>query len=97
MFLDKYFGFAAGHFLHFKVGIFNANAAEQPNLGPAMVQGTAGVRAPSALLATSHGFCSWGNPQSCWSVGWRQKSSEEFAQGGARVKPFLVPNGDGEL
>lgn len=46
---------AAGHFLHFKVEIFNANAAEQPNLGPAVAQGTAGVRAPWALLVTSWG------------------------------------------
>lgn len=67
---------------------------EQPDLG----QGTAGARAPSALLATSHRFGSWGNPQSCLEPGGEaKKSSEEFAQGGAQVKPFLRPRGDGEL
>lgn len=61
MFLNKYLGFAVNsplqllpshHFLHFKVGIFNANAAEQPNLA----QGIVGLRAPSSLLGSATGL-----------------------------------------
>lgn len=35
------------------------------------------------------------SPAGAWDGG--EKSSEEFAQEGALVKPFLVPDGDGEL
>lgn len=65
MFLNKYLGFAVNsllqllpshHFLHFKVGIFNANVAEQPNLASGRFQGIIGVRAPSALLGSATGL-----------------------------------------
>lgn len=102
-FLHKHLGFALNsplqrprrsrRFLHFKVGIFNANAAAQPNAVPAAAGGAVGVRAPSALLAAGHGILSWGNPGSCPSMGWRWNSSEDFAQGGARVEPFIAPHG----
>lgn len=62
MFLNKYLGFSVNcllqllpshHLLHFKVGIFYANAAEQPNQVSGMFQGIVGARAPSALLGSA--------------------------------------------
>lgn len=65
MFFKKYLGFSVNsllqllpshHFLHFKVGIFNANAAEQPNQASGIFQGITGVRAASALLGSATGL-----------------------------------------
>lgn len=79
MFLNKYLGFFANcllqllpshHFLHFKVGIFNANAAEQPSRASGVFQGMAGVRAPSALLGPATGLAP--EESSAQLEGWRE-------------------------
>lgn len=65
MFLNKCLGFSVNcllqllsshHFLHFKVGIFNANVAEQPNQASGTFQGIVGVGAASALLGSATGL-----------------------------------------